>query len=185
MPLSPIIARVSALSHAARRGVLEFGPFRFPVALGRGGLRMLKKEGDGATPLGQWPVRAIYYRPDRMLRLRSALPIAPIRPRDGWCDDPADRNYNRRVRLPYRGGAERLWRDDRLYDLLLVLGHNECPRVKGRGSAIFLHVARPNLEPTEGCVAMKPEHLARLLAALPRGARVIIGLAQCGRRGLR
>ena len=97
-----------------------------------------------------------------------------IRRDDGWCDDPANRNYNRRVRLPYPASAERLWRDDELYDFVVVLGQNDVPRVRYRGSAIFMHMARPGFAPTEGCVALKPRDLRRLVAVLPRRSEIVI-----------
>jgi L,D-peptidoglycan transpeptidase YkuD (ErfK/YbiS/YcfS/YnhG family) len=156
-------------------GVLCFKNFEFPAALGRGGVRALKQEGDGATPGGFWPAVEVYYRPDRLSRPRTGLPVAPLRPSDGWCDAPFDRNYNRKVTLPYPASHERLWREDGLYDLIVVLDYNYARRVSGRGSAIFMHVARRGLTPTEGCIALKREHLLRLLAVLPRGAVIAAG----------
>jgi L,D-peptidoglycan transpeptidase YkuD (ErfK/YbiS/YcfS/YnhG family) len=138
-------------------------------------LRPLKKEGDGATPLGVWPIVQAFYRPDRLRRPTTPLPIQALRPDFGWCDAARDRNYNRKVTLPYPASAETLWREDRLYDLLAVLDYNIAPRVRGRGSAIFLHAARPGYAPTEGCIALKLEHLLRLLAALKPGAVIAAG----------
>jgi len=165
---------IRALSAAAARGVLSLGALRFPRALGRAGCRARKREGDGATPVGVWTAREVLYRPDRVRRPRTALPVRPLRPRDGWCDAPADRNYNRRIAHPYPAGAERLWREDGLYDLIVVLGYNERPRVRGRGSAIFMHVAAPHHAPTAGCVAVSRAHLLRILAALPPRARLLV-----------
>jgi L,D-peptidoglycan transpeptidase YkuD (ErfK/YbiS/YcfS/YnhG family) len=91
---------------------------------------------------------------------------------DGWCDAPGDRNYNRPVRHPYPASAERLWREDELYDVLVVLGHNQRPRLRGGGSAIFMHVARPGYLPTEGCIALERGHLLALLERLGPGAMV-------------
>jgi L,D-peptidoglycan transpeptidase YkuD (ErfK/YbiS/YcfS/YnhG family) len=149
--------------------VVRFRNIRFPAALGRGGVRALKREGDGASPRGFWPVTRVFYRPDRLRRPVTALPVRPLRPSDGWCDAPGDRNYNRKVALPYPASHERLWRKDGLYDLIVVLSYNVTPRAVGRGSAIFMHVARRGFAPTEGCIALKREHLLRLLAVLPRG----------------
>lgn len=151
-----------------------FGAWTWPCALGAGGLRALKREGDGGTPVGRLRLCHVLYRPDRIGRPRTALPVSAIRPQAGWCDDPGDRNYNRPVTLPYRGRAERLWRDDGLYDLLVVLDHNERPRIKGRGSAIFLHVARPGHTPTEGCIALHRDHLLRLIACCGRDADIAV-----------
>jgi L,D-peptidoglycan transpeptidase YkuD (ErfK/YbiS/YcfS/YnhG family) len=165
---------VLALSLGANRGVVELGALRFPCALGRGGTRVRKREGDGATPAGRWRVRSILYRPDRIRHPRTALGVRRLGPGDGWCDAPADRNYNRFVRHPYPASAEALWRGDGLYDLVAVLAYNERPRVKGRGSAIFMHVARPGYAPTEGCIALPQAHLLRLIERLGRGAVVHI-----------
>jgi L,D-peptidoglycan transpeptidase YkuD (ErfK/YbiS/YcfS/YnhG family) len=168
------VAAVSALSLGASRGWFKIGSLIFPCALGRAGCRALKREGDGATPLGFWDLRALLYRPDRVRRPRTHLAVKPIRPHDGWCDAPADRNYNRPVSHPYPASAERLWRADGLYDIVVVLGCNDCPRVRGRGSAIFLHVAKPGYAPTEGCIALARAHLIRLLECLgPRSALVM------------
>jgi L,D-peptidoglycan transpeptidase YkuD (ErfK/YbiS/YcfS/YnhG family) len=169
------VVRVSALSATAQRGLLRLGGQVWPCALGRSGLRARKREGDGATPLGRWCVREVLCRADRMIRPRTALALRTIRPDDGWCDAPADRNYNRKVRHPYSASAERLWRRDGLYDLIVVLGYNDRPRGRGRGSAIFMHVAREGLAPTEGCIALRREHLVRVLERLTPGATISIG----------
>jgi L,D-peptidoglycan transpeptidase YkuD (ErfK/YbiS/YcfS/YnhG family) len=144
-------------------------------ALGRSGQRALKREGDGATPMGRWPLRAVLYRADRVSRPRTRLPVRPIRPGDGWCDSPSDRNYNRHVSLPYPASAERLWREDRLYDIIVLLGYNDRVRVRGRGSAIFMHVASPGLGPTEGCIALQLRHLRCILETARPGTLVRVG----------
>jgi L,D-peptidoglycan transpeptidase YkuD (ErfK/YbiS/YcfS/YnhG family) len=159
---------VSALSLAARRGVLGLGIPNLPCVLGRAGRRARKREGDGATPLGSFRLLRVLYRPDRVRRPRTVLPVRSIKPHDGWCDAPRDRNYNRAVQLPYPASAEKLWREDRLYDIVVVTDHNTRPRMRGNGSAIFLHVARPDLAPTEGCIALRREHLLRLLGMVRR-----------------
>ena len=155
-------------------GEARWGALRFRCALGRGGLERDKREGDGATPIGVWPMRRLLYRADRIGRPATRLPLQELAPEDGWCDDPADPAYNRPVRVPYPGRHERLWRADELYDLLVVLGHNDDPVVGGLGSAIFLHVARPDYEPTEGCVALARADLLRVLAAAGPGDRVVV-----------
>jgi L,D-peptidoglycan transpeptidase YkuD (ErfK/YbiS/YcfS/YnhG family) len=142
-------------------------------ALGKGGVRVEKEEGDGATPAGLLPLRRILYRADRVPPPRCAMPIEPIATSDGWCDDPADREYNRFVHLPYDARHEELWRRDEVYDILAVLGWNDSPVVKRRGSAIFLHVARPDYSPTEGCVALALPDLSRVLAEGLTAVRVL------------
>lgn len=147
----------------------------FRAALGAGGVRVDKQEGDQTTPAGLLPLRRLLYRADRTPLPRAAVRRAPIGPEDGWCDDPQDPAYNQPVRLPYSGRHETLWRADGLYDLVGVLGWNDAPVVRGRGSAIFLHVARPDHAPTEGCVALALADLRRLLAAGLTGLRVMPG----------
>jgi len=148
-------------------------------ALGKGGVTPAdaKREGDGMSPLGVWPIRRLLYRPDRGAP-PTALPLAPIGSDDGWCDDPADPAYNRPVTLPYPASAERMWRDDGVYDLVVVLGHNDEPPVAGLGSAIFLHLARDGYAPTEGCVALARPDLEALLAVARLGDAVEIRRAE-------
>ncbi|MGE4218397.1 MAG: L,D-transpeptidase [Alphaproteobacteria bacterium] len=150
---------------------------RLRCALGRGGVRSDKREGDGATPTGCFPLREALYRADRLAAPVTALPLRPIAETDGWCDDPADpESYNRPVTLPHPAGHERMWREDGLYDLVVVLGHNDSPPVPGLGSAIFLHVARPGLAPTEGCVALPLPDLLALVARCVPGDRLCVRL---------
>ena len=165
---------VRALSRRHARGVVALGGRQVPCALGRAGRTVRKREGDGATPTGRFTLLRVLYRPDRGRRPTTGLPVGAIRPSDGWCDAPADRNYNRDVRLPYPASAERLWRDDALYDIVIVISHNRCPRVRGAGSAVFIHLARPGHLPTEGCVALARRDLLLLLARLRRGAAIRI-----------
>jgi len=145
--------------------VLRLGPLAWRCALGRGGIRTDKQEGDGATPVGVLPLRRVFYRADRVAPPACRLPVEPLAPADGWCDDPADAAYNKRVTLPHPARHETLWREDGLYDLVGVLGWNDTPVVRRRGSAIFLHLARPDLAPTEGCVALAGRDLRAALAA--------------------
>ena len=133
-----------------------------------------KREGDGKTPLGILPIRRVLYRPDRGGPPRTALPTAPIAPDDGWCDAPDDPAYNLPVTLPYPASAERMWRDDGLYDLVVVLGYNEDPVQPGRGSAIFLHLAKPDYAPTQGCVALARPDLETVLGLAGPGAALEI-----------
>jgi L,D-peptidoglycan transpeptidase YkuD (ErfK/YbiS/YcfS/YnhG family) len=146
-------------------GVLQMPGRAAPCALGRSGVVAAaeKREGDGATPAGVWPLRRLFWRPDRRAPPVSRLPARPLSPTDGWCDDPAHGDYNRLVVLPHPASAERLWREDGVYDLLVTLGHNDDRVVAGAGSAIFLHLARPDFSPTEGCVALAADDMDRLL----------------------
>ena len=163
---------VGAVRGQGKRGSVRLGDLNLPCALGRSGRRVRKHEGDGATPVGCWRALGVLYRADRVGRPSTGLPVKRIRPSDGWCDAPADRNYNRPVRYPYAASAETLWRLDRLYDVVVVLGYNTCPRMRGRGSAIFMHLARPGYAPTEGCIALKQEHLQLLLRHLSADSKV-------------
>jgi L,D-peptidoglycan transpeptidase YkuD (ErfK/YbiS/YcfS/YnhG family) len=147
-------------------GTLVVGNEKFPCALGSAGVQVQKREGDGSTPAGRFQLRAIWYRADRMAVDDTALPSHVITPGDGWCDAPEDKNYNRRVKLPYPAAAEALWRDDHVYDLLVILGHNDDPVVPHAGSAIFLHIANPDFGPTEGCIAIQSDALIRLVTLL-------------------
>ena len=165
---------VSGLSMASTRGWASIGGQRFPCALGRSGRRTVKREGDGATPVGAFKVRRAFYRPDRLMRPATRVPLEPLRPDDGWCDAVGDRNYNRKVKHPYPASAEQMWREDHLYDLIIVLDHNERPRVQGGGSAVFMHVARGDFEPTAGCIAFQRPELLRLLKLLRPGTTVRI-----------
>ncbi|MEQ1652936.1 MAG: L,D-transpeptidase family protein [Hyphomicrobium sp.] len=140
--------------------------------LGRGGSKVLKREGDGATPLGRYAAREVLFNPKAQRRPRTGLPVRAIAPRDGWCDAVSDRNYNRPVRHPYPASAERLWRDDGVYDLVVVLDYNIRPRSRNLGSAIFMHVARPGYLPTEGCIALSRADLLKVLRVVRRGSAV-------------
>ena len=135
----------------------------------------MKREGDGASPRGLFSLLHVYYRPDRVPRPRTGLPVRPIRRRDGWCDASADRNYNRPVPMPYPASAEELWREDHLYDIVVVVDWNVRRRGRGYGSAIFMHVAEKDYGPTAGCVALKLPELQRVLERLRHDARLVIG----------
>jgi L,D-peptidoglycan transpeptidase YkuD (ErfK/YbiS/YcfS/YnhG family) len=148
---------------------------RFRCALGRAGITKKKREGDGASPAGSFLMRRVLYRPDRIAAPSTRLPLAAIAPQDGWCDDPADAKYNLPVRLPYPARAEKLWREDRLYDLVVPLGYNDDPVRPGLGSAIFLHLASENYGPTEGCIALNGADLLSVLQEADETSRVVIG----------
>jgi L,D-peptidoglycan transpeptidase YkuD (ErfK/YbiS/YcfS/YnhG family) len=166
---------VRTLSGTSARGRLHLGSFSVPCAIGKNGIRALKREGDGASPRGAFLLREVLYNAARSPRPTTLLNATRIRKGDGWCDCPRDRNYNRKVSRPYRARSEALFRDDGLYDIVVVLGYNDVPRVRNRGSAIFMHIARPDFAPTEGCVALRRADLLRLLSRLPRHAEIVIG----------
>jgi L,D-peptidoglycan transpeptidase YkuD (ErfK/YbiS/YcfS/YnhG family) len=153
-------------SAAGTRGMIVAPGIFAPCALGRTGTSSRKREGDGATPVGAFRFKAVLYRPDRVPRPRSGLPVTAITPASGWCDDPRHRLYNRPVTLPFAASHERLWRDDRLYDLVAVIDFNLERPVPGLGSAIFLHLARDDLAPTAGCVAVSLQTMQHLLPRL-------------------
>jgi L,D-peptidoglycan transpeptidase YkuD (ErfK/YbiS/YcfS/YnhG family) len=145
---------------------------RLRCAVGRSGIVEDKREGDSASPVGLWPMRSVLFRRDRLGVVATALPARALEREDGWCDDPSDPCYNRSVRLPYGARCEKLWRADRLYDIVVPLGYNDDPVVPGAGSAIFLHVARPDFAPTAGCIALALGDLLAVVAAAPPGALV-------------
>ncbi len=153
---------------------VEIAGRKLRCAIGRGGVSACKREGDGATPIGVWPLRRLHYRADRVERPQTALPLRVLKPDDGWCDDPADAAYNRLIKLPYPSRHERLWREDGLYDVIGELGYNDRPPRPGDGSAIFLHIARPGFAPTEGCVALRREDLLSLLPLLTAASHVVV-----------
>ena len=160
------------------RGILCLSNQTFPCALGRAGIVDSKREGDGGTPVGRFAIRRLFYRPDREPAPATSLETATIDPNLGWCDDPGDPDhYNRPVRLPHSSGHERLWRSDRVYDLIVILGHNDDPPIPGLGSAIFLHLARPDYAPTEGCVALSHPDLQAVLTLVGPESTVDIALS--------
>lgn len=145
------------------RGLVANGSWLACCAFGSAGPAARKREGDGATPAGHWKLLTVYYRSDRVARPVTALPVRALRAGDGWCDAPADRNYNRLVSLPYAASAESLWRSDGVYDIVVTLDHNARPRMRARGSAVFIHLAREGYPPTEGCIALNAHDLRMLL----------------------
>lgn len=155
-------------------GTLTYPGGGFRCAIGRGGIRADKREGDGATPVGAFVLRRVLYRPDRLAPPETGLPVTAIQPADGWCDDPADPAYNQPVSLPHAASHEEMWRADGLYDVVVVIGHNDDPVVPGFGSAVFMHVAKPDYEPTAGCVALAMPDLLALLKHCSPGDRLCV-----------
>ena len=153
---------------------LDWGAGQRRAAIGPGGVAVKGEEGDGITPRGSWPVREIFYRTDRIVKPRTSLPLHAIARDDGWCDAPGDPNYNRLVKLPYAASHEEMWREDHLYDLVAVLGFNDDPVVAGKGSAIFLHLARDGYAPTHGCVALTFDDALAAIEQLQPGDQVVV-----------
>lgn len=166
------ILRVRPLPGRPQRGILTGAGLTLPCALGRSGLTRFKREGDGATPVARMALLSGYRRADRVLPVPAPIALVSIRADDGWCDDATDGRYNRPVRLPLAASHERMMRDDGLYDVVIVLDWNVRRRSLGRGSAIFFHCARETLEPTAGCIALRPADMRRLLPRL--GARTVM-----------
>lgn len=155
-------------------GTLRCEGVTVPCSVGRSGLSRDKHEGDGATPTGRFPLRRLLYRADRLEMPVTRLPVSAIAKDDGWCDDMAHKDYNQQVKLPFAASHEELWREDNLYDLIVVLGHNDKPVIPGLGSAVFLHVRAPDGGATAGCVAIKREYLLAILRALDTGSFIDI-----------
>jgi L,D-peptidoglycan transpeptidase YkuD (ErfK/YbiS/YcfS/YnhG family) len=168
------LIRVRRSAGHKTRGWLFVDGLAFPVALGRGSILANKREGDGGTPRGHFhPVR-LWWRKDRLPRPRTRLPTRAIQPFDAWSEDPLSRNYNRPFRIAPDAAGDRLTRADNLYDIIIEIDHNTRPRIAGRGSAVFLHLARPGFAPTAGCVALRRNDLLRLVARLGPHTRIDI-----------
>ena len=172
-PLSLI--RIRPRAGNSRQGWLTAKGLSIPVALGRGGILANKREGDGGTPRGTFHPRALWWRADRHPRPRTYLAARAIRPEDAWCEDPGDRHYNRPIRLTRGQPGDRLTREDHLYDFIVEIDHNATPRIAGRGSAVFLHLARDHFGPTAGCVSMTRSSMLHLLRRLGPRTRIVIG----------
>ncbi len=154
---------------------LHLGDHKFPCAIGRSGVGEKNQEGDGATPVGRFPLRQVFYRADRLDQPKTVLPIRALTPEDGWCDDPQDvMHYNRHVLLPISTYHEKLYRDDHVYDIIVVIGFNDDPVKLGFGSAIFMHIAREHYLPTEGCIALAKKDLVQILTSIALKSSLII-----------
>lgn len=156
------------------QNLCQLGGKIYRCASGRGGVVSDKIEGDGGTPVGTFPLRQVFYRPDRVLRPATTLPVIALQSDMGWCDDSDDPLYNQQVVLPYPARHEELWRQDHVYDIILVIGYNDDPAIPGKGSAIFIHLARENYLLTEGCLAFTLEDLQEILQKLTLTSQVII-----------
>ena len=175
-PVSRVQPRilVRALPGQRARGTVLAGTTQFPCALGPAGIRAAKREGDGVTPNGSFHLTQVMFRPDRIGRPRFALPVRALQQNFGWCDDVGSPLYNKPVCRPFTPSHEALWREDHLYDCLAVIDYNTARIRRGRGSAIFLHIAAPGFTPTAGCVAVRSSDLAKLLARIGRRTRLLI-----------
>ncbi|ABD05093.1 conserved hypothetical protein [Rhodopseudomonas palustris HaA2] len=169
------MVRVRPAPGRPSRGWLTADGLTIPVALGRGGILANKREGDGGTPRGTFRPLRLWWRADRWPQPRTRLPVRAITAADAWCEDPSSRHYNRPMRRGPGEPGDRLRRDDHLYDFIVEIDHNTRPRIAGRGSAVFLHLARDNFGPTAGCIAMTRGNLLRLLARLGPKTRIVIG----------
>lgn len=154
---------VRTSNNAKSQGILSFAHANIPCMLGSGGIRARKHEGDGVTPTGRYRLLYGFYRADRIGTIQTNLDMTPIKPDFGWCDDPKSPLYNRFITLPSRWRHEKLWREDNLYDICLVLNHNTHPRKQNSGSAIFFHLLHPKKTPTQGCVSISLNHMKNIL----------------------
>jgi L,D-peptidoglycan transpeptidase YkuD (ErfK/YbiS/YcfS/YnhG family) len=166
------VLTVQADSADSSLGWASLGEKRWRCAVGAGGVREDKVEGDAATPVGEFPLRRIYFRNDRLVLPKVQLPARPIGEHDGWCDDPRSPAYNRLVRIPNEWSHEKMWREDGLYDVVVVVGYNDDPPEGEWGSAIFLHIARDDMSPTQGCVAFARADLLELLPLIGPNTRL-------------
>lgn len=156
------------------RGWLIAGMLALPVALGRGGIKANKREGDAGTPRGNFRLKRLWWRADKHPRPVTSLPLQRITSADGWCENPTDRHYNRPIKIPAHANADRLARSDDLYDFIIEIDHNTRPRIAGRGSAVFIHAARKGFAPTAGCVALELRTLRRILSRLGPDTRIVV-----------
>ncbi len=142
---------------------LTYKDYKVKCAIGKRGIGKKRREGDLITPKGLFRIKKVYFRKDRVKSLKTKISIEPITKNMGWCDDPESNRYNQLIRYPFRFTSEKLYRNDNIYDIILVLDFNTKPVKKNKGSAIFLHVAKKNYKPTRGCVAIKKNELKKLL----------------------
>ena len=157
-----------------KSGYLKYRDLKFKCALGKSGIGRKKIEGDNITPKGIFKIVKIYYRNDRIKKISSNLKLIKTTKRMGWCDDPNSKNYNKLIRLPEKYNHEKLYRKDNLYDLILVLNYNMRPIIKNKGSAIFIHVSHKNYKKTAGCIALKRNHLIKLISKIKKNTKVFI-----------
>ena len=157
-----------------KSGYLKYKNVKFRCALGKGGIKKKKEEGDNITPKGTFKLTKIYYRHDKIKNITTSIKKIKIKKDMGWCDDPESKFYNKQIRLPNKFGHEKLYRNDNLYDLILVLNYNTNPIIKNKGSAIFIHVAKNSYKKTKGCIALKREDLIKLVSQVRKDTKIKI-----------
>ena len=157
-----------------KSGYLKYNDIKFKCALGKSGIRKKRTEGDNITPKGTFKIIKIYYRKDRIKKINSVFKIIEIKKNMGWCDDPESKKYNQLIKLPSKYRHEKLFRNDRIYDLMIVLNYNMSPVIKNKGSAIFIHIAKNNYNKTKGCIALKKKDLIEIVSKIKRDTKVII-----------
>ena len=158
-----------------KSGYLKYKNFKFRCALGKGGIKQKEKEGDLITPKGKFKLIKIYYRSDRVKKINSKLKTIKIKKNLGWCDDVSSNYYNKQIKINKKISHEKLYRKDNVYDIVVVLNYNLNPIIKGKGSAIFLHVAKKNYKKTQGCIALKKNELLNLVSKIKRNTQIKIG----------
>jgi L,D-peptidoglycan transpeptidase YkuD (ErfK/YbiS/YcfS/YnhG family) len=157
-----------------KSGYLKYKNFKFRCALGKNGIKKKVKEGDNITPIGIFKKIKIYYRHDKIKNLKTSIKKKKIKKNMGWCDDPKSNFYNQQVKLPNKFNYERLYRNDRIYDLLVILNYNTNPVIKNKGSGIFIHIAKKNYSPTKGCIALRKKNLLELLKTINQKTKIKI-----------
>ncbi len=157
-----------------KSGYLKYKNLKFRCALGKGGVKKKTMEGDNITPKGIFKIIKIYYRPDKIKKIKTLIKKIKIKKNMGWCDDPSSRFYNKLVNLPTKYTHEKLYRNDSLYDLIVVLSYNTNPIIKNKGSAIFIHIAKNSYKKTKGCIALKKEHLIEIISKIKKNTKIKI-----------
>ena len=157
-----------------KSGYLKYKNLKFRCALGKGGVKKKIIEGDNITPRGTFKIIKIYYRPDKIKKIKTLIKKIKIKKNMGWCDDPNSDFYNKQIKLPTKLSHEKLYRNDNLYDLIAVLNYNTNPIIKSKGSAIFIHIAKNSYKKTKGCIALKKKHLVKLISQIKINTKIKI-----------
>ncbi len=157
-----------------KSGYLKYKNLKFRCALGKGGVKKKTIEGDNITPKGIFKIVKIYYRHDKIKKIKTLIKKIKIKKNMGWCDDPNSRSYNKQINLPTKYGHEKLYRNDNLYDLIAVLSYNTYPIVKNKGSAIFMHITKNSYTKTKGCIGLKKEHLIKIISKIKKNTKIKI-----------